>query len=181
MMPKLTILERRRVLAGEESKWFPGADIEFGFLTGIENMAEEMAQQAGVQIEQQFGKLEEHLNTHLSDLSKTLGLAGLSAEKTQEVQERVERARRHAAHSSQRAQVKLERKLAQAQRKATRHARYEKRKAVEFDVEALLASKEKGAEAISDEDRMAILKMLRDKKITPQQADELLSALEGAS
>lgn len=35
------------------------------------------------------------------------------------------------------------------------------------------------SEPVSDAERMAILKMLADKKITSQQADELLSALDG--
>lgn len=34
-------------------------------------------------------------------------------------------------------------------------------------------------EAVSDEERMVILKMLQDKKITSEQAEQLLSALEG--
>ena len=32
---------------------------------------------------------------------------------------------------------------------------------------------------ISDEERMAILKMLQEKKITSEEADKLLAALEG--
>ncbi len=37
------------------------------------------------------------------------------------------------------------------------------------------------AEPVSEEERMAILKMLADKKITAQQAEELLSALDGGT
>jgi hypothetical protein len=36
-------------------------------------------------------------------------------------------------------------------------------------------------EPVSDEERMAILKMLQDKKITSEQAEQLLKALEGGS
>jgi hypothetical protein len=35
------------------------------------------------------------------------------------------------------------------------------------------------AEPVSEEERMTILKMLQEKKITAAQADELLKALEG--
>jgi len=35
------------------------------------------------------------------------------------------------------------------------------------------------SEPVSEDERMAILKMLADKKITSQQAEELLNALEG--
>jgi hypothetical protein len=36
------------------------------------------------------------------------------------------------------------------------------------------------SQPVSDEERMVILKMLQDKKITSEQADQLLAALEGA-
>ena len=35
------------------------------------------------------------------------------------------------------------------------------------------------SEPVAEEERMAILKMLAEKKITSQQAEELLNALEG--
>ncbi len=38
---------------------------------------------------------------------------------------------------------------------------------------------ESAGEAVSDEERMTILKMLQEKKITSEQAEQLLSALEG--
>jgi hypothetical protein len=34
-------------------------------------------------------------------------------------------------------------------------------------------------EPVSEEERMAILKMLQEKKITSEEADKLLAALEG--
>ena len=37
------------------------------------------------------------------------------------------------------------------------------------------------SEPVSDEERMAILKMLQEKKITAEEAEQLLSALEGGS
>jgi hypothetical protein len=35
------------------------------------------------------------------------------------------------------------------------------------------------SEPVSEEERMAILKMLQEKKITAEQAEQLLQALEG--
>jgi hypothetical protein len=35
------------------------------------------------------------------------------------------------------------------------------------------------SEPVADEERMAILKMLQEKKITSEQAEQLLKALEG--
>jgi hypothetical protein len=37
------------------------------------------------------------------------------------------------------------------------------------------------ADPVSDEERMAILKMLQEKKITAEEAEKLLAALEGGS
>ncbi len=172
------------LLTSEGSEWATGPEVGFGTskfdaFAGMENMFEDIAQQTTAQIEEQLGLMEEHLNTHLSDLAGTLDLAGLSEEKAQEVQERIENAQQRAEQSVQRAQAKLQRKLAQTQRKAARRARREKRKAAEFDVEAMYASKEKAARAVSDEERMMILKMLQEKKITTDQANDLLAALEG--
>lgn len=165
-------------LTDKGSKWSTGQGMDFGLLSEMGNMAEEMAQHTSEEIEKQLGKLEEHLNAHLADLSGTLELAGLSEERAKEVQERVEEARQHAAQSAQRAQSKLERKLAQAQRKAARHARRQRRKAAEFDVESIFGG-ESSPSKVSDEDRIMILKMLQEKKITTEQANELLAALEG--
>jgi len=167
------------VLSDKNSKRFSGPEVDFGIFADMGSMADEMAQQTSAQIEEQLGMLEEHLNSHLADLSETLDLAGLSEEKARKVQERVEEARQRAAHSAQRAHSKLDRKLAQAQRKAAHYARREKRRTEEFDIEAILAAKEKVARTVSDEDRIMILKMLQEKTITTEQADNLLSALEG--
>ena len=38
---------------------------------------------------------------------------------------------------------------------------------------------EEASQPVSDEERMAILKMLQEKKITSEEADKLLTALEG--
>ncbi|OQY30478.1 MAG: hypothetical protein B6243_10420 [Anaerolineaceae bacterium 4572_5.2] len=94
------------------------------------------------------------------------------------MQERITNAQQRAQHSVQKAQAKLQRKLTQTQRKAARRARHDKRKSAEFDIESLLAKKEKASRAVSDKERMMILKMLQEKKITTDQANDLLSALE---
>lgn len=150
----------------------------FGAFDNMENMFDEIAQQTTAQLEEQLSMIEEHLNTQFSDLEKSFKLAGLSEEKAQEVQERITNAQQRAQHSVQKAQAKLQRKLTQTQRKAARRARHDKRKSAEFDIESLLAKKEKASRAVSDKERMMILKMLQEKKITTDQANDLLSALE---
>ncbi len=42
-----------------------------------------------------------------------------------------------------------------------------------------LNASEEAIQPVSDEERLAILKMLQEKKITSEEADKLLAALEG--
>ncbi len=157
-------------------------DFNFDFELGedFSRMAKDMALQATEQVETHLKSLE----GHLSGLSKTLEDAGLSEERSQEIQQRVEEARDRAtqrAHeAAQRAQQKLERKLAAAQRKVTREARRSVRaKTMSIDVDALRASKQTSSAPVSDEERMMILEMLQEGKISVEQAEQLLAALEG--
>lgn len=169
------------VVTNQGTKRFPDLEENFAFTAGMGEMAEEIAQQTIRQIESQLGILEENLHTQLSGLSEGLAKTGLSDEKAHEVQERITKAQERARRKAQLAQKKLERKIMQTQRKAVRHARKERREAKEIDVEALLSNKSQAAKVASDEERIMILKMLQEKKITAAQADDLLSVLEGRS
>lgn len=157
-------------------------DFNFDFDLGEDftRMAEDMARQATEQVETHL----KSLDSHLSGLSKTLEDAGLSEERSREIHQRVEEARERAtqrAHeAAQRAQHKLERKLAVAQRKVAREARRSARsKTMSIDVDALRAAKQRSNDPVSDEERMMILEMLQESKISVEQAEELLAALEG--
>lgn len=157
-------------------------DFNFDFELGedFSRMAEDMARSATEQVETHLKSLE----SHLSGLSKTLEDAGLSEERSREIHQRVEEARKRAtqrAHeAAQRAQHKLERKLAAAQRKVAREARRSVRvKSVNIDVDALRAAKQSSSDPVSDEERMLILQMLQEGKVSVEQAEDLLAALEG--
>jgi hypothetical protein len=98
-----------------------------------------------------------------------------------------------------RAQEKLDRKIAEAQHRAEQRAREAERRARvherhagdkehrehrgwHFDwpsPPATPAASAQPSDPISDDERMVILRMLEQKKITPEQAEQLLSALEG--
>ncbi len=64
----------------------------------------------------------------------------------------------------------------QVERNVQRHARRWK---VNLNPDYPVSSVEAGQDTVTDEERMAILKMLQDKKITAAEADQLLNALEG--
>ncbi|MBC8509966.1 MAG: hypothetical protein H8D34_34395 [Chloroflexi bacterium] len=166
--------------ADEEASEDFDFNFDFGFGEDFSNMAEDITRQAAQHMETHLKSLE----THLSGLSKTLEDAGLSEERSKEIHARLEDARERASQRTQeavkRAQTKLERKLAAAQRKVAREARRGARtKTMSIDIDALRASKQSSSDPVTDEERMMILQMLQENKISVEQAEELLSALEG--
>jgi hypothetical protein len=174
-----------------EIDWEGVQDFEIDFGEEISSMAEEIAEQATRQLESQLEMLENNLNVHLSGLATTLSTTGLSEEKAREIQERVERAKERAAEraaaAAERARAKLELKVAAAERKANRKARAaaaraarkarQKRGKGGFTV--MSPPSPKSVEPVSEKERLMILQMLQDKKISVEQAEKLLTALEG--
>jgi len=157
---------------------------EFDFAPGkdISNMAAAMVHQATQHVKTHL----KSLDTQLSGLSKTLEEAGISEERAREIRQRLEQARERASQRAQeaadRVQIKLEHSLAAAQRKAARQARQHARtKPIHIDVDALRAAKQSSSDPITNEERMMILQMLQENKISLEQAEELLDALEGKS
>ena len=101
-----------------------------------------------------------------------------------------ERAAQRAEAASLRAQAKMERKVAAAQRKAerkaraaaAREARRERKRAGRTGHEVVITPpplRSQPKEPVSEEERMMILQMLQDQKISVDQAEQLLAALDG--
>ncbi len=175
-----------------EADWGGLEDFEIDFGEEIGSMAEEIANQAVRQIETQLEMIENNLNVHLSGLGTSLSAAGLSEERARELEERLEKARERAAEraeqAAQRARQRLKLKIAAAQRKAQRKSQAAAARA------ARKARQHRGEtsfriipppippqpiDPVSEQERMMILQMLQDKKISVEQAEKLLSALEG--
>ena len=168
-------------------------EFEIDFGSEIGSLADEIAEQTTRQIEAQMELLEEQLNAQMAGLSMSLGSAGMSEERMRELEERLEqakeRAARRAEEASRRTQEKLERKIAAAQRKAERKARAsavrEARRHRSHDFmgpEVVIVppvARQTAKDPVSEEERMMILQMLQDRKISVEQAEQLLSALEG--
>jgi hypothetical protein len=100
-------------------------------------------------------------------------------------QEFGERVSHKAVEAAERAARKAEataRRMERHARHQERHARKAARKNAKlswtFDT-SKFTPPPKPSEPVSDEERMSILQMLSDKKITAEQAEELLAALEG--
>ncbi len=166
--------------------------IEVDFGSEIGSMADEIAESAVAQVEAQLEMINSQLDTHLSGLATTIKTAGMTEEKAQEVQERLEAAKVRAAEraeaAAERARAKLELKLAAAQRKADRKARAAAARAARKErrsrgdrrfVVPTPPPPPKPVDPVSEEERMMILQMLQEKKISVEQAEKLLAALDG--
>jgi len=145
----------------------------------FEGFAEELAQQVNEQVQAQM----EMLDAQLSQIGTLAGMPGLSPEKAEQIaqrtQERVAQAREKIQRAAQRAQERTARRIEAAQRRAERHAQKTAAR------EARTVSRRRGygsappGELVSEEERLIILQMLASQKITAEEADRLLSALEG--
>jgi len=147
-------------------------NLDFGDIGEFGAMAEEIAQNVGFQIEAQLDMLGEQLETQLSGLALSANLAGLSEEKARRIEEKMKRASQRAAQraeqAAERMKANLDRKLAYAQRKAARKAYVHRSHNDQVETEP-----------VSEQERMLILKMLEEDKNNVEQADRLLSSLEG--
>lgn len=119
-------------------------------------------------IEQTLERIEASLRSleeQLDRLEERIAAAGLEDDIRRHVELRIERARRRGEAAVQR----LQRRLLRRHRRAGH--RNEARE-VEVDIR-------RAETPPSDEERTMILQMLQDGKITPEQAEMLLDALEG--
>lgn len=146
-----------------------GAD--FGERWGDEfgQMAENLADQIESQIEAQMAQFQTQLNARLSHLDN-LG-ATLNNVKGMRMEAMAERARQAA-----------ERAGAAARRRAERQAEHFRRGGFPWNFNFAGPGETPpapAAEPVSNEERLSILRMLEQKKITAVEAEQLLSALEG--
>lgn len=158
-------------------------DLMTGFKLNLEDFKDfsaDFAVQTGDQIKENLVDLETELRASMADLEKTLEEMGLSEENLKEFGIRIEESSKMAAEKAElaalKAQAKVEKKIAQARRKALKA----QAKVKEFDLGDFL-EEASGKEAVKDSERLLILEMLQEKKITPDEAEELLKALEGRS
>jgi hypothetical protein len=163
-------------------------DIEVELGEDFEGMAETISAQVSHQIDAQMEMLEHQLESQLDNLSNVLKSAGLSAEQAGRMAERAreasERAQARAQEKLQRAQEKLQRKLETARRRAemrvraSERAARDRRRRPEPSGWSPTAA-ENSPQPPTDEERLLILQMLEQKKITAEEAEQLLAALDG--
>jgi hypothetical protein len=164
------------------------SDFGEGFGGAYDDFSQQIALQVEAQIEGQMEALTRQLNEQMANLSATIGKAGLSEQETEQIIQRArassERATTQAQEKMRRAQEKLERKLEAARRRSEMKAQASERRAQfhgrrSWNVEWPSTPPTPAKEPVSDEERLMILRMLEQKKITLEEAEDLLSALEG--
>ncbi|HUF39231.1 MAG TPA: hypothetical protein VMN57_11970 [Anaerolineales bacterium] len=139
----------------------------------------------GEQIAEQLGMIEEELEARMSGFSELVETWDLPAEKIERIQRRTQEKVEKAQEKIRRAQERAGRKIADAQRRAEKEARWaahiERRvhgKAFNIAPGNLRKSDKPKNDPVSDEERLMILNMVADKKISLEEAEALLAALE---
>jgi hypothetical protein len=170
----------------------PGFSGHAGFGVNVDFKAgeipEDFSEDIHRQIEAQMEMLERQIEFQMENLSSTLGSVGLSEEAAERISRKAReasaRATERAQEKMQRAQEKIQRKIDAARRKAEQKSRSARR------AEQRQESRPPGSgftapaftpqeDPVSNEERLMILQMLEEKKITLQEAEQLLAALEG--
>ena len=171
---------------GWEGSGPEAASAEEGFVRLPEDFSEQITQQVESQIEAQMQAMTRQINEQMELLTQRFSGAGMSPEEIERImaQERQvsERETTRAQEKMRRAQEKLERKLDAAQRQrekaADRRTRGAGRQSWSFDWPSPPPAPAPPKEPVSDEERLMILRMLEQKKITLEEAEQLLAALE---
>jgi len=173
----------------EESAWTDMGDLQGEFDDAFSVFSEEFTEQFSeniqAQIESQMNLLDEQMS-HIADVASKAGLSDSEAARIQERARAVsERANAQAQERLRRAQEKVERKMAAAQRKAELRAQAAQRRANDqrrrtWNVEWTSSppAPPRPPAPPADEERLMILRMLQQKKITLDEAEKLLAALE---
>lgn len=160
------------------------SDFEFDL-----NLGEELSGLDGMIGEQISGQLEminEELRARMSGLSDLVNLADVSTGRAEEIRKRTEEKVARAQEKIRRAQERAARRIAEAQRRAESQARREKSRgrkgfsgSVNINLSDLKKSAKTKSDPVSDAERLMILNMVAENKISLEEAEALLSALEG--
>lgn len=155
-----------------------------------------MADEIAAVVEAQVSAMMATLNERLAHLAETLPGklrdVGIPEDEIARITERTQhamaRAGHHAQHQAERAIHKAERRLAAAQRRDERRAGRGERRGwifsggpspTKWGAASAGAPTAPTAEPVTTEERLAVLRMLQENRITAEQADQLLAALEG--
>jgi F0F1-type ATP synthase epsilon subunit len=187
-------------LSSLEPDWGASAEPEIDQEADYTRLSEDISRQVEVQIAAQMEAMTRQLNEQMARLSVDLGRAGMS---DAEVERIVEKARRSNERAQERAQEKMRRaqeKIERSQEKMQRKMEYrQQREATRgrppvppmppappgsrkgWGFEGFGVAQPQAAasgDPVSEEERLMILRMLEQKKISIAEAEQLLAAVE---
>ena len=142
------------------------------------NIAIDFSDQTAEQLKDHLSHVEEDLRETFSNLGDSLDSIGLSEENLKQIKIQIKESGLLTAQKAELAAIKAQAKIEKSIAKAQLKARDMKRKTREFDLGEFLETQTE-KKTVSDSERLMILNMLQDKKISPEEADDLLKALEG--
>lgn len=176
-------------LRGQSRDWdMDGIDLDIE--KDLDDFSLEIEEQVLQQMEANIELWEADLETQIANITTSLEMSGVTAEKASKIAEKTrlatERANQRAQEKMKRAQEKMQRKVEAARRRAERKARAAERAARDRrrrpeSSQWTPPEPEPAQEPVSDAERLMILEMLEQSKITMDEAEQLLAALEGKS
>ena len=158
-----------------------------------EDFSRQIAQQIEAQIQTQIEMVMNQMNQEIDQILEHINQVGLSPEETERIMENARQTSEHEINRMQKrmqhAQEKLERKLEAAQRRherrneeLDRRTRAHRKHSWSFQWNSpptsTVSHQLLGKEPVNEEERLMILRMLEQKKITLEEADQLLAALD---
>lgn len=179
----LSLSAHGNVTLGSQADEWGFEDFHFGFTEDPEDF-DRIADQIDRQIGAQMEMLENSLESQLENISTIFSESGISPERADQIAERARLAGQRAREKMQRAQEKMARKLEAARRRAEKRARSAERAARDRRKRAETfewnpPEPKTKTEPVTDEERLMILQMLEQGKISMEEAEGLLAALEG--
>jgi len=162
-------------ISSDKYSWFSGFQID---TDEFESLAADFSSQTAEQIKNHLSHLEIDLQESLSGLSNSLDSIGLSEKNLKEIKTQLEETGRQAVQKAEIAAIKAKAKVEKNIAKAQRKARKMRRKSSEFDLNQFLVNQVEKP-SVTEKERLMILEMLQEKKISLEEADELLKALDG--
>jgi hypothetical protein len=185
---KITLSANGNVVLDTHAPDWDMEDFDINMDSEVDGMADAISEQISQQVDSQVRMIEDQLNAQLSSLTMRLSAAKLSEDQARRIEDRAratsERAAERAQERVRRAQSRMEQKMAAAQRRmeykaqAMERASRHTHRGWSFNLSTPQASSVPPEEPVSEDERLMILRMLEQKKISMEEAERLLSALE---
>ena len=164
-------------------------DLDFDPGEHIGCLGEEIVEQVSEQLNAQMEIIEDQLDIHTANLATIVDIIGLSPEQAEQITQRTRQKVARAQVKIRRSKERAARKISQTQRRAVHkphrpagraYRHHGQKRSWSFEWSGARAPKP-NTYPVADGERMMVLDMLAQNKISIEGADSLLEALEGRS